>query len=80
MNICEAYNRGAAKAKYDILCFVHDDVEFITPDWGKNILQHFADDPDTGVLGVGGSICKCRMASAWSQPVEGSTAYSRLNV
>jgi glycosyltransferase involved in cell wall biosynthesis len=80
MSICEAYNKGAAKARYDILCFVHDDVEFITPDWGKNILQHFADDPGTGILGVGGSICKCRMASAWPQPVEGSTAYSRLNV
>jgi glycosyltransferase involved in cell wall biosynthesis len=80
MGICEAYNKGAAQAKYDVLCFVHDDVEFITPNWGLNILKHFEADANAGVLGVGGSICKCRMASAWPQPVEGSTAYSRLNI
>lgn len=80
MSISAAYNQGAAKASFDILCFVHDDVEFITSNWGQNILQHFEDDPDTGVLGIGGSVCKCRMASAWPQPVEGSTEYSRLNI
>ena len=33
MGICEAYNRGAEKAQYDFLLFLHEDVLFETQDW-----------------------------------------------
>ena len=35
MGICEVYNKGTAKAKYDLLCFMHEDLLFKTMDWGK---------------------------------------------
>lgn len=31
-SLCEGYNRGAARARGDILFFSHDDVEFLSPD------------------------------------------------
>ncbi len=38
--ICEAYNRGAAKSKGDILVFVHEDVFFLERGWGPVLKQH----------------------------------------
>ncbi|MGB3132870.1 MAG: glycosyltransferase, partial [Saprospiraceae bacterium] len=33
-SIFQAYNIGASRAKYEILCFVHDDLFYMTQDWG----------------------------------------------
>lgn len=63
--ICEAYNRGAAQAKYPILCFVHEDVLFRTLSWGAILVKHF-DNPEVGVLGIAGSAYKSRVPSTWS--------------
>lgn len=52
--ISEAYNKGAAKAKYDYLLFVHEDVFFHTQNWGL-LLQKYFDLPNLGVLGLAGS-------------------------
>ena len=32
--ICEIYNQGIKKARYDVLCFMHEDIAMITPGWG----------------------------------------------
>lgn len=54
MGICEAYNKGAAQAKYENLLFVHEDVIFETKNWGKILLESLNLD-DLGVLGIAGS-------------------------
>lgn len=36
--ICKAYNDGASKAKYDIFCFMHEDISFETQNWEPNSL------------------------------------------
>lgn len=52
--ICQAYNVGVERAKGDILCFMHEDVEFHSMDWGKLVEHYFANN-EIGMLGVAGS-------------------------
>jgi hypothetical protein len=77
--ICEAYNEGAAKARYPYLCFVHEDVKFVTQNWGENLINHFIGDDETGVVGVAGSTYKIKMLSSWWQPTIGGIDPKRTN-
>ncbi|MBI2107152.1 glycosyltransferase [Candidatus Woesearchaeota archaeon] len=52
--ICSAYNSGIKKAKSDILCFVHEDVRFLTKNWGEILLKKLQ-DKKVGVIGVAGT-------------------------
>jgi GT2 family glycosyltransferase len=79
MGISEAYNTGAKKSRYPYLCFVHEDVKFISKNWGQNLITHFSTDPKCGVLGLAGSVCKNRMATSWWQPVINGTETKRTN-
>ena len=54
MGICEAYNIGAEKAKYENLLFVHEDVLFETKNWGK-ILVDYLQNSKIGCVGIAGS-------------------------
>lgn len=68
MSICEAYNRGVEKAKYSILCFAHEDIEFKTENWGSKVLDIFSSAPHVGLLGAAGNIYKSLTPSHWSFP------------
>ena len=54
MGICEAYNRGAEKAQYDFLLFLHEDVLFETQDWGR-ILMNLLNTENIGCIGIAGA-------------------------
>lgn len=54
MGICKAYNKGAEKAKYDYLLFIHEDILFHTNKWGEKLATHLI-KPKTGIIGVAGS-------------------------
>ena len=78
-SICSIYNEGIKKAKFDLLCFMHEDVAFITSDWGKIVANLFALNNHLGVLGIAGSIYKSLAPSGWpnhTSVVE--TEYSHL--
>ena len=62
--ICEAYNIGASRAKYDLLCFMHEDIRFHTPSWGKVVIDILA-DPTIGVLGITGGRYQVAAPAAW---------------
>ena len=79
-SICSAYNFGAAKASFDILCFVHEDVLFKTDSWGKNLLAHFNSDTDIGLIGIAGSVYKSKMSTAWWQSEAGWPEITRMNL
>lgn len=64
MGICEAYNKGANKAKYDSLLFLHEDTEFVTVDWGKILINHL-NLPPTGVVGLAGCAYIPNVPFAW---------------
>jgi len=69
MGICEAYNRGASKAQYDNLLFIHEDIIFRTQDWGAKLISHLQCE-GTGVFGLAGSNYVPTAPSAWSVPSE----------
>lgn len=54
MGICEAYNKGAALAKFENLLFLHEDVKFETKDWG-GILAAYLKKNNVGCVGLAGT-------------------------
>jgi hypothetical protein len=64
-SICSIYNKGGARAKYPLLCFIHEDVLFRTMDWGVNFCNHFKDQL-IGILGIAGGDSFSKVPSTWS--------------
>ena len=64
--LCEVYNQGAREAKFDILCYMHEDLDIQTPNWGQVVLDIFNSHQNLGVLGVAGSSYKSFAPSAWA--------------
>lgn len=62
--ICAVYNECAERAKYDLLCFLHEDVAFHTQNWGK-ILAEKLSESDCGVIGFAGATAKYPYAYGW---------------
>ncbi|TFF33704.1 glycosyltransferase [Mucilaginibacter psychrotolerans] len=63
--ICEVYNDSVAYARYELLCFVHEDIVISTQDWGKTLVRLFK-DPKLGLVGVAGSNYRPLTPSAWA--------------
>jgi hypothetical protein len=78
--ICKAYNLGASKAKFQYLCFIHEDVVFKTKDWGIKLVSHFNEERQAGLLGLAGSIYKTRSLSSWWQPELNGFEPKRINI
>jgi hypothetical protein len=53
--ICGAYNKGVSLARGDIFVFVHEDVFFMEPGWGRIVETKFAENPRIGLVGVAGT-------------------------
>src|SRR5690606_4999073 len=68
LGLCSLYNRGAEKAKFNLLCFMHEDVIFHTLEWGKAVTDHFSNTEGLGLLGVAGSTYKSMAPSSWWHP------------
>src|SRR5688572_15621229 len=78
LGICEVYNKLAASARYSYLCFLHEDLEFKTPDWGKTIIQYFEKE-GYSLVGIAGSNYKSRLFSGWYSGGEGGAKdYSNI--
>jgi glycosyltransferase involved in cell wall biosynthesis len=63
--ICEVYNTAGARAKYDVLCFMHEDIILHTPDWGKKVVEIMS-EPKIGLLGIAGSTYKSLTPGGWA--------------
>ncbi|MBP1663595.1 MAG: hypothetical protein H6Q19_735 [Bacteroidetes bacterium] len=68
-SIFSAYNKGIAQSKYPFLCFVHEDVNFQTKNWG-NIIKSHLNNSTTGLIGVAGSNTVLSVPSSWSSSQE----------
>ncbi len=64
-SIFEAYNLGIEKSKGEYLCFLHDDIQIHTQNWGKILESIFQNDAKIGLIGVAGTKVKTKMPSAW---------------
>jgi len=62
--ICEAYNIGASRAQYELLCFMHEDVHHHTKQWGRIVTDILA-DLGIGVLGVAGGTYQVDAPAGW---------------
>lgn len=62
--IAEVYNECAARAKYDLLCFAHEDIEFRSEGWGRDIASKL-EEAGTGVIGFAGSTYKSAYPTGW---------------
>ncbi|WP_442589786.1 glycosyltransferase [Pedobacter sp. AW31-3R] len=65
MGICEVYNKGAKKANYEIICFMHEDLEIKTADWGIIVADIFKSNRKIGLIGVAGGAYKSLVPSGW---------------
>jgi hypothetical protein len=65
LGICEVYNRMAKQARYDFVCFLHEDILFETINWGHKIRSIFLNRPDIGIIGVAGCKYKSSFISGW---------------
>lgn len=65
--ICKAYNLGAAQAKYNYLCFLHEDILIKSNNWGAEIIEFFEQHENVGVVGVAGAVYKSLVPSVWAQ-------------
>jgi glycosyltransferase involved in cell wall biosynthesis len=64
-SIYSAYNHGIEQSRGDIICFLHDDVLWHTPQWGDFVQRFFNGKPQAGLLGIAGTRLKTRIPSAW---------------
>ncbi|KQB99322.1 glycosyltransferase [Pedobacter sp. Hv1] len=65
MGICEVYNKGFAQAKYDILCFMHEDLLMKSENWGEIVIDIFKTNPAFGLIGIAGGQYKSVAPSSW---------------
>lgn len=54
-NIFQAYNQGIQLASGDILCFQHDDIEYLSQGWGDKVVELMDRHPEVGGCSVVGS-------------------------
>jgi len=62
--ITAVYNEGARLAKFEHLCFVHEDVVFVSEGWGQKCLD-ILKDPQIGIVGIAGGGYKALAPSGW---------------
>lgn len=65
--LSKLYNQGLEAAKNDIIVFLHDDVVFESDDWGRRIVEHFANS-EFGILGVAGTTELSKTGVWWQNP------------
>lgn len=78
--LCEIYNEGVRKARYDILCFMHEDVEILTPNWGKIIVDYFTQDSSLGLIGIAGSGYKSAIPGSWATHDQNCFKINYINI
>jgi hypothetical protein len=64
-SIFEAYNLGIERSTNEYLCFIHDDILFLTIGWGGIINSIFRENNQIGLIGVAGAKIKTKFPSAW---------------
>ena len=52
----------------NIIVFIHDDIEFLRKNWGKEILRLFNENKEYGIIGVAGSAQFDENGAWWNYP------------
>jgi GT2 family glycosyltransferase len=73
-SMCEACNRGARRARGDILVFAHDDIEIASPDFAARLLDRMETHDVLGIAGTS-RIVGPAWASAGAPHLHGQVGY-----
>ena len=65
VGLSQVYNSKAVVSKYKYLIFLHDDIVFISNNWGKIIIKNLENE-HIGIVGLSGSIYKSHHPGTWS--------------
>lgn len=76
-SLSKAYNIGGQKAQFDILVFVHEDVIFVSDNWGRILNKLFDETHKLGIVGVAGSLKKSSLPTGWGT---GTAEFDRINL
>lgn len=63
-SIFAAYNKGVALSKYELVCFMHDDIIFESLNWGSIVINQFK-QTNVGAVGVAGSPYYASLPGGW---------------
>ena len=64
-SIAQVYNSLKKRAKGQYLCFLHEDIEFHSPNWGCELIKLSEADESVGLIGIAGSLYKSDIPSGW---------------
>lgn len=76
-SLSEAYNIGGEKARFEILLFVHEDVIFVSENWGQTLKKLFEENQKLGIVGVAGALKKSSLPTGWGT---GTSKFDRINL
>lgn len=55
VGLTKVYNDILDKSPYDLIVYIHDDIEFLKEGWGLELVKLFDQHKDYGIIGVAGS-------------------------
>lgn len=64
VGLTKIYNGVMDKIDTKIVCFIHDDIEFLKRGWGLEVVKLFENNPKYGIIGVAGS-AEFHESAAW---------------
>lgn len=71
-SIADAYNTGVGLSRFPFICFVHEDVDFITEGWGKKLVSVMNNDQQIGLIGLVGSKFKSYQPTSFTNTIKNS--------
>jgi len=75
-SICRAYNTLAEQSSFGNLLFLHEDVSFLTNNWGAMLVKLLNEDRTNGVVGLAGSAYKSANYSGWYTGIKEMDAFN----
>ena len=77
--ICRVYNLLAQQASFANLLFLHEDVSFLTNNWGDILVKLLNEDRKNGVVGLAGSAYKSANYSGWYTGIKQMDAFNIIH-
>lgn len=68
-SIAKAYNAHIERPRFDLVCFLHEDVLF-KDFWGVNVLELMTEYPEIGLLGLVGAKFKSLQVTSYTNKIE----------
>ena len=67
-SLTQIYNRGLKESKYDIVVYMHHDIDVLTKQWGAKLIKAFKKHSEFGIIGVAGSKNLPTSGKWWENP------------